>query len=473
MPFAKKTWKNRVSEYPTRRKLITVQEPDVFDVQRDEGNILEEGDAFSAATMNDLEERIAQEAQTLEGYFSGDKAKTSLNSEKLGGIAASGYLQTAGGTMTGDLKIKKGVRTDTPIKLYEGDANGNGLVVQAGGRTIIGGGEAAENLRDALIGEGEADTTEKLYLASDTDIILTTNCQTIGSRKTVSIGATGKVTAPGGFSGPLTYSDLISVPGSANLLANPDFTVKSGSSTSTTETGTYLVDRWIFYSSGGSKAAISPGGHMTLTGGTTGTCTLQQAVNPSKFWRSNGGIGIRVTMSCLAKGDFTMRIAPGKYGEASESKVCNSANWQVHTATFVIPENTGQVTFSFYVAKGQEVMIQWAKVNYGSQYATYSPPGTENSIVVPTLLNGWEKMEEGNLSVAKSGNIVTLNCSLSNTSASSSTPFIIPEGYRPEGTIGFFNSDRDLGWIRWWSGEVMLYDKFTEVLLNTSYVATH
>lgn len=356
------------------------------------------------------------------------------DSDKLGGIAASGYSQTNHKHSASDI-------TSGTLPVAHGGIGATSLAnITVGNASKLGGVAASEYLQNS------------------------------GGTITGNLKTTGKVTASGGFSGTISYSDLTSVPGSTNLLANPDFSIVSSSSTSTKESGTYLADRWIFYTSGDGTASLQ-GGHMVVTGGTTGSSTLQQAVNPSKFWKSNSGN--KVTFACVAKGEFTLRIAAGKYGSASSTKVCSSINWELHTATFDVPQNDGQVTFSFYIPVGKTATIQWAKVNYGSQYATYSPPGTENSIVVPTLLNGWEKMEEGNLSIAKSGNIVTLNCSLSNTSASSSTPFIIPEGYRPEGTIGFFNSDRDLGWIRWWSGEVMLYDKFTEVLLNTSYVATH
>ena len=59
MAFVKKTWQGRISEYPNRRtitdengvaKLVTVG--------RSEGAVSQEGDAFTAANMNDLEQRI-------------------------------------------------------------------------------------------------------------------------------------------------------------------------------------------------------------------------------------------------------------------------------------------------------------------------------------------------------------------------------------------------------------------------------
>ena len=62
MAFIKKLWKNRVSDYPTRRLITPVGQGDAFvaEIERNEGTITEEGDPFNAATMNDLENRIEQ-----------------------------------------------------------------------------------------------------------------------------------------------------------------------------------------------------------------------------------------------------------------------------------------------------------------------------------------------------------------------------------------------------------------------------
>lgn len=117
------------------------------------------------------------------------------------------YLPLAGGTMTGDLKMKSGDYTATPIKLYAGDVNGAGLVSQAGGLYIAGSGESAQNLYNVL-GIGAA--AEKTYISSDQDISLVTNCDSIANRKTVIIDNAGKITAPGGFSGTHSPADLSS-----------------------------------------------------------------------------------------------------------------------------------------------------------------------------------------------------------------------------------------------------------------------
>ena len=60
MAFEKKTWKDRLSEFPGRRKLknISTNAEAVYDVTRAEGELFQAGDAYSAENMNDLEERI-------------------------------------------------------------------------------------------------------------------------------------------------------------------------------------------------------------------------------------------------------------------------------------------------------------------------------------------------------------------------------------------------------------------------------
>lgn len=57
--WAKKVWKDRKTEYPTRRTLTkTDGSQEIVTVARNEGSVSQEGDAFSAENMNDLEERI-------------------------------------------------------------------------------------------------------------------------------------------------------------------------------------------------------------------------------------------------------------------------------------------------------------------------------------------------------------------------------------------------------------------------------
>lgn len=59
MAFSLKTWVNRISEYPNRRKLTHEDgNTELVTVARAEGQISAEGNAFSAEEMNDLENRI-------------------------------------------------------------------------------------------------------------------------------------------------------------------------------------------------------------------------------------------------------------------------------------------------------------------------------------------------------------------------------------------------------------------------------
>lgn len=59
MAYEKKTWEDRVSEYPNRRTLVkSDNSQETVTVERSEGNISKTGDAFSAENMNDLETRI-------------------------------------------------------------------------------------------------------------------------------------------------------------------------------------------------------------------------------------------------------------------------------------------------------------------------------------------------------------------------------------------------------------------------------
>ena len=59
MGFIKKTWKDRISEYPTRRTLTKEDgSTELVTVSRSEGTVSQEGDAFCEDNMNNLETRI-------------------------------------------------------------------------------------------------------------------------------------------------------------------------------------------------------------------------------------------------------------------------------------------------------------------------------------------------------------------------------------------------------------------------------
>ena len=85
--------------------------------------------------------------------------------------------------MTGNISFKTANYTSTPIAIYDdGTTYGHTIVMEGGGTTYIGGGEAASALRDNI----NVNSTENLYLAADGDIFLYTNCQDV--TKKVGIG---------------------------------------------------------------------------------------------------------------------------------------------------------------------------------------------------------------------------------------------------------------------------------------------
>ena len=85
MAFKKKTWIDRMVEFAGRRKItnVSTSAAQIIDVERAEGAVSQEGDAFSAENMNDLEKRISDAfADVPSGYKIADN-DTTTNSEFL------------------------------------------------------------------------------------------------------------------------------------------------------------------------------------------------------------------------------------------------------------------------------------------------------------------------------------------------------------------------------------------------------
>lgn len=79
MAFSKKTWVDRLVEFAGRRKItnVSTMQAQIVDVERAEGTVSQEGSAFSAQTMNDLEQRIA------DGFSSVEQSVSQVSSELL------------------------------------------------------------------------------------------------------------------------------------------------------------------------------------------------------------------------------------------------------------------------------------------------------------------------------------------------------------------------------------------------------
>lgn len=78
--FEQKEWKARLAEFIGRRKLTRVSDgaTELYDVTREEGHISQEGDAFSPANMNGLEQRVAN------GFVKVGKDIETINSDLSG-----------------------------------------------------------------------------------------------------------------------------------------------------------------------------------------------------------------------------------------------------------------------------------------------------------------------------------------------------------------------------------------------------
>lgn len=87
--YEKKNWVNRQSEHPARRKLTPTGNENEYDVARAEGLVMEDGDAFDAATMNDMERRIAAGFSALDpGNAGADACVQEYTCEKSGSVYA-------------------------------------------------------------------------------------------------------------------------------------------------------------------------------------------------------------------------------------------------------------------------------------------------------------------------------------------------------------------------------------------------
>ena len=120
MAFSLKTWVNRISEYPNRRKLTHEDgSTELVTVARAEGQISAEGNAFSAEEMNDLENRI-------KGGF--DEVNQSLTNLKNPAKGTKGILVNGGSPLTKDYLLVYTLKT-TNVALSGASFSINGIKV--------------------------------------------------------------------------------------------------------------------------------------------------------------------------------------------------------------------------------------------------------------------------------------------------------------------------------------------------------
>lgn len=132
MAFKKKTWEDRLSEFPGRRllKIISRSSDDsefVADVSRNEGVVSRNGNAFSAANMNDLEQRIEEEFNIING--------------NLGSYLALRDVATTSGLTTGlnwvNFTIPQISRYTPRLFLYAGNSTNAAIINYARNALIL------------------------------------------------------------------------------------------------------------------------------------------------------------------------------------------------------------------------------------------------------------------------------------------------------------------------------------------------
>lgn len=137
--YERKTWKNRETEFPGRRRMTAVDgQEDVFDVSREEGLILEEGDAFDADTMNNMEQRVEEGFSNTCQYLY--KATFLLD----GWTGDGPYTQTAAVTPVDDgPAVTAASSMQSPVMIDDGfvddvydQMNEAGAIVNAGTKTL-------------------------------------------------------------------------------------------------------------------------------------------------------------------------------------------------------------------------------------------------------------------------------------------------------------------------------------------------
>ena len=127
------------------------------------------------------------------------------------GLSTTG-LSTGTVTTTGDIHVgpgksivADGTKANYPaIKFKDAgtDPNGNGIVIGAGGATVIGGGESADTY---YAGAGLAAGNEIMAITNDAAITFVSNLQSsYASGRAMTMGTDGKLTNTYGFVGPLT-----------------------------------------------------------------------------------------------------------------------------------------------------------------------------------------------------------------------------------------------------------------------------
>lgn len=143
MAFVKKTWKDRIAEFPTRRRLTKSNgDSELVTVAREEGTLSQEGDAFSAENMNDLENRIDAEFTVVnsnlnlllksENFTVYGTSETYISKNvdvTLDGYTLLGVIGSSGSTVTMNVKSSIIAENLITVQAYDNGASMASAVV--------------------------------------------------------------------------------------------------------------------------------------------------------------------------------------------------------------------------------------------------------------------------------------------------------------------------------------------------------
>lgn len=181
--YERKVWVNRQSEHPSRRKLTPTGNDGEYDVSRSEGIIMEDGDAFDADTMNDLERRVAAGFTEMDptGAGGGEVTVQPYTCEKKNGVyalvgsGAVGRCKIPASWAAGDSFTVNGVA----VPAYCGADTVDGDTIVKGRWVLFfydgtqlnfngGGGLSASKLAQATATEGNVLAGKRFYAADKT-----------------------------------------------------------------------------------------------------------------------------------------------------------------------------------------------------------------------------------------------------------------------------------------------------------------
>lgn len=285
--YERKVWVNRQSEHPSRRKLTPTGNDGEYDVSRSEGVIMEDGDAFDADTMNDLERRVAAGFTELDptGAGGGEVTVQPYTCEKrnsvyaLVGSGAVGRCKIPASWAAGDSFTVNGVA----VPAYCGADTVDGDTIVKGRWVLFfydgtqlnfngGGGLSASKLAQATATEGNVLAGNRFYSGS----------KTIKEGRMPNRGSWGATLSPGGVATiPSGFHD-----GSGQVTA---VSLKAVTITMVTSYGD-----WVYTLPSGTLVGVS---NIAASGNSSEIASLTISGNTVRVtWSGNGVINRQITL---------------------------------------------------------------------------------------------------------------------------------------------------------------------------------